>query len=286
MIDLHVHTNVSDNSMSIGEVLNLAKEEGITDLAITDHDTTLGLNEALQLGKEIGVGIIPGIEISAFDYRRNCRAHILGLFVEPEHPSLKQLCDHLVQSRNEASYEMVLRINEAGYTVPWEDVQKYRGRTGVYKQHIMHALMDKGYCDCIYGDLYKKLFQRGDNAKNSGIAYVPLIYVSVAEAIKAVIEAGGIPVLAHPGQFNNFAAIDEWVELGLKGIEVFHPKNDEEDRRQAMAYAQKYQLLITGGSDFHGLYGESPIELGCKELDHVEWISALEKKRTELVMNV
>jgi len=266
MIDLHVHTKISDNSLSTEEVIRLAKEKGLKHLAITDHDTTKGLQEAVILGQEIGVGIVPGIEISAYDYRRNKRAHILGLYIEPGHPALDLLCTSLIQSRNQASCDMVRKVIAGGYEISWEAVQKYEGGTGVYKQHIMHALLERGYCESIYGDLYKKLFQRGSTSESQGIAYIQLEYVDAQAAILAVREAGGIAVLAHPGQLRNFDAIHDWVELGLEGIEVFHPSHNEEDRQMSLRYAQKHNLVITGGSDFHGFYGEKPVELGCPEL--------------------
>jgi predicted metal-dependent phosphoesterase TrpH len=278
MIDLHVHTKISDNSLSTGEVIRLAKSKGITHLAITDHDTTKGLPEAISLGQELGVGIVPGIEISAYDYQRNKRAHILGLYIEPEHPSLELLCTPLLRSRNQAAQAMVRRIISAGYDISWEDVQKHQGATGVYKQHIMHELLDKGYCESIYGDIYKKLFLRGSSSEAQGIAYFQLAYIDAQAAIRAVREAGGVAVLAHPGQLNNFDAIDEWVELGLAGIEVFHPSHNEDDRQTSKRYAQKHNLIRTGGSDFHGFYGEKPVELGCLELDEACIYELLSRK--------
>ncbi|AFM40729.1 putative metal-dependent phosphoesterase, PHP family [Desulfosporosinus acidiphilus SJ4] len=266
MIDLHVHTNISDNSLSISEVIRQAKDKGISHLAITDHDTTKGLQDALHLGAKMGVTIVPGIEISAYDYRRNKRAHILGFYIKPGHPSLASLCNPLMESRKQASYDMFQKILAAGFDISWEDVLKYEGGTGVYKQHLMHALLDKGYCKTIYGDLYKKLFHRGSDTHPRGLAFIQLKYVDALDAIRAVREAGGIPVLAHPGQLSNFDAIDEWAEYGLGGIEVFHPSHNEENRLKSLQYAQKHHLAITGGSDYHGFYGEEPVELGCSEL--------------------
>jgi len=281
MIDLHVHTKISDNSLSAREVIRLAKDKGITHLAITDHDTTKGLHEAISLGREIGVGIVPGIELSAYDYGRDKRAHILGLCIEPGHPSLDLLCSSLVQARNQASFEMVRKISAAGYDLSWEDVQRYEGGTGVFKQHIMHALLYKGYCESIYCSLYKTLFRRGNNSEAPGIAYIQLTYIDAREAILAIREAGGIAVLAHPGQLDNFEAIEEWVELGLEGIEVFHPGHNEEERLLSVKYAQKHHLIMTGGSDFHGYYGEKAVELGCLELGEkcIEELLARKKGR-------
>lgn len=284
MIDLHVHTKISDNSLTAEEVIKLAQIKGITHLAITDHDTTKGLKEAIAYGDQLGVGIIPGIEISAYDYQRNKRAHILGLDIEPGHPALDDLCTFLLKSRNEASSEMVKRIIAAGYDIVWEDVQKYaEGGTGVFKQHIMHALLDRGYCDSIYSDLYKKLFRRDSSTEPQGLAYIPLVYVDAAAAIRAVRDAGGIPVLAHPGQLNNYDAIDEWVELGLEGIEVFHPSHRQVDILASLQYAQKHNLIITGGSDFHGFYGETSVELGCQELDETSIQELGSRKQNKVV---
>ncbi|MDQ7092546.1 PHP domain-containing protein [Desulfosporosinus sp. PR] len=266
MIDLHVHTAISDCSLSIRQVVSLAKEKGISHLAVTDHDTTQGLPEAVKAGHEIGVSIVPGIEISAYDYPREKRAHILGLYIEPGHPALDSLCRPLVQQRKQAASEMFRKVAAAGYDISWADVQKYEGGTGVYKQHIMHALLDKGYCESIYGPLYQKLFRRGNSTQPQGTAYIQLEYIDARAAIRAIQEAGGVAVLAHPGQLGNFDAIAEWAELGLGGIEVFHPSHREDDRHKSWQYAQKYHLAMTGGSDFHGFYGEKAVELGCREL--------------------
>lgn len=265
MIDLHCHTNMSDNSLSIRQVLDLARVHGVTHLSITDHDTTRGLNEAARLGKQMGIEIIPGIEISAYDYKRKVRAHILGYYIEPGHPALEKICQPLVEARQNASREMVERIQDAGYDINWEKVQSYSPEgTGVFKQHIMHALMHNGYCDGIYGNLYSTLFSRGEKGGEKGVAYVPMEYIDAKEAIKAIRDAGGVPVLAHPGQFNNYAAIPEWIAVGLEGIEIYNPSHDIRDEWRSQLLADEYDLIITGGSDFHGLYGDPKAYPGCR----------------------
>ncbi|OZI11442.1 phosphatase [Bacillaceae bacterium SAS-127] len=283
LIDLHCHSKISDNSMPLADLIGHAKQRGVTHLAITDHDTTKGLIKAEQLGKEIGVEIIPGIEISAFDFKRNRRAHILGYFVSPNHSAIKYLCDPLIQARHEASYQMTQKIIDAGYDITWEEVENYAvGGTGVYKQHIMHALMAKGYTDTIYGELYNQLFSRGGDGQPVGIAFVPLQYVDVVEAIFAIRAAGGVPVLAHPKQFNSFEAIGEWVSVGLEGIEVLHPLHGPEDEKLAMEFAEKYRLVETAGSDFHGLYGDSTqFPLGCKDTG-VDRLNKLKERHVKI----
>lgn len=262
-VDLHCHTNISDNSKTIEEVITLAKANGVTHLAITDHDTTDGVKEAQSIGKQIGVNIIPGIEISAYDYRANTRAHILGFHVQPNHFALEDLCNPIVEQRHEACKLMVTKVIKAGYEITWEQVEEYaEGGTGVYKQHIMHALIDAGYTDKITGDLYRQLFNRGENNHPKGTAYVPVKYVDVIDAIAAIRQAGGVPVIAHPVQFNNFDSIPEWVDCGLQGIEKFHNDHNESIQERCQQIADQHHLVITGGSDYHGFYGKPDNTIG------------------------
>lgn len=265
-------------SYTTEEVIRLAKQVGVAHLAITNHDTTLGLREAAVLGEQYGVEVIPGIEISAYDYKRGRRAHILGFYVEPDHPLIEELCAPLRTARHEACRVMVERVRQAGYDIDWEQVQEYaEGGTGVYTQHIMHALIDREYADAICSPLYKQLFARGSDSKPPGIAYVPLTYVDAVDAIRVIRAAGGVPVLAHPGRTDNYDAVPEWAEIGLQGIEVRHPDHTAMDEARARTLAYQYDLAMTGGSDFHGFYGDKPSSLGSQSLG-VESVEALKTK--------
>ncbi|MFD2115803.1 PHP domain-containing protein [Paenibacillus yanchengensis] len=264
-VELHCHTNLSDGSCTFNEVLDLAKQERIGYLAITNHDTTRDLERMVIQGKERGIEIIPGIEISAYDFKRNTRVHILGYFIKPGHSAFEHLCSPLLDKRHQASLIMINNLIEAGYSITLEQVMKFaESSTGIYKQHIMHALIEQGYTATIYGDLYKKLFSRGKNGEQPGIAYIPIEYVDAKSAIQAIRQAGGIPVLAHPGQYHNFDAVPELVECGLQGIEAWHPLHGPNDEVMAQKYALQYNLVVTGGSDFHGFYGEKEVVLGSK----------------------
>ena len=263
IIDLHCHTNFSDSSMSIADIIKKAKERRVVYLAITDHDTTLGIKEALDLGKKLGVNIVSGIEISAYDFKRNKRVHILGYYMKPDHNAIKEICEPLVKSRNEASKKMLEILIQRGYKITWNQVCKFAGYTGVFKQHIMCALKESGYCSDIYGELYRKLFLRGGK-DFFGLSYVPVKYVDVVEAIKAINSSGGVAVLAHPGQFDNFDAIPSFVKAGLAGIEVKHPCHDKDKEERAMRFCYQFELIATGGSDFHGSYTNHNFGLGSK----------------------
>lgn len=281
IVDLHCHTHVSDNSFSIEEVVIMAKDAGVTHLAITDHDTTAGLVEAMQWGRIHGVEIIPGIEISSSDRVRGGRAHILGYNVEPGHPALTALCQPTLRQRHAASEQMVQRIIQEGYSITWEQVKNYANHgSAVYKQHIIHALMDQGYCNEIHGELEQRLFARGGSGKPPGIAYIPIQYVEAVDAIRAIAAAGGVPVLAHPGQLGNFGAVEEWVAQGLQGIEAYHPSHNDEDIARSLSLAERFDLVVTGGTDYHGLYGSGKFPLGSINAGY-ESVIGLRKRSKE-----
>lgn len=264
-IELHCHTNISDCPLSIDEVLELALAHEVTHLAITNHDTMKGLEEAIEIGKRYGIEVIPGIEMSGFDFERGRRVHILGYYMEPGHEAIETVCQPIMNKRHSASEKMVERLVDAGYEITWERCKEIaHGGTGVYKQHIMHALMEAGYTDSIYGPLYKKLFHRGKNGENPGIAFIPVEYMDAKTAVEAIRLAGGVPVLAHPGQYGNFEMVPDLVDVGLQGIEVWHPLHHREHEKQAQQLAEKYDLIMTGGSDFHGDYGEQPVLIGSR----------------------
>ncbi|MCM3785195.1 PHP domain-containing protein [Neobacillus mesonae] len=264
-VELHCHTRISDGSCSFEEVLELADQEAVTCLAITNHDTTSGLQDMVIRGKEKGIDIIPGIEISAYDSTRERRVHILGYEIEPGDSGIAELCNPLIERRHVGCRRAVMLLASNGYNITWEQVLKYaKGGTGVYKQHIMHALIDEGYTDSIYGELYKTLFSRGKDEEAPGLAYMPMEYVSAKDAVNVILQAGGVPVLAHPGQYDSFDIVPELVSYGLQGIEVLHPLHGPDDEKRAAALAEEYDLFMTGGSDFHGFYGEKEVLLGSK----------------------
>ena len=145
-------------------------------------------------------------------------------------------------------------------------VSKYGGDTGVFKQHIMHALINKGYCTGIYNDLSEKLFSKGNPNNEVGIAYIPIEYAEVIAAIHAICDAGGVPILAHPGSSNNFELVPLLINAGLRGIEVKHPHHNKNNEAEALRLAKKFNLIISGGSDYHGLYGDHSCTIGSNNI--------------------
>lgn len=255
--DLHCHTKISDGSLGIEELIGIAKRRGLTSISVTDHDTTAGATRAVVVGKRQGLRVIHGIELSTTDHERNnSRAHLLCYLCDfPDR--LEGLCRRIGENRRAAGMEMVRKVMRYYPITPELVVKCASGSTNIYKQHIMHALIDAGYADSIYGDVYDKLF-----AHTGGCARVDIEYPDTREVLSAIHEAGGIAVLAHPPVYRNEALLEELVSLGLDGVEVWHPYHSEEQTAQLSQFAKDHALLTTGGSDFHGMYAHTTRPIG------------------------
>lgn len=265
--DLHVHTNISDSNYSIEETIKIAKENGVTHLGIVDHDTVDGLKKAMKLGKEHGVHVIPGIEISAFDFQKNKKVHILGFNFSLDAPNIRKICDGIINERHDNSLWQIKRLIEHGYDITVKEVaEKAKDSTCFYKQHIMDVFVEKGYTDKIYSELYQKLF------KGEGICARDIQYIDVFEAVKAIKADGGIAILAHPSQQDSYDLIDDLVKVGLDGVELYHEDHTDEDHQKILGYKDKYNLILTGGSDYHGQYG-SNVQIGdlCMPSEYIEY---------------
>ncbi len=255
--DLHVHTNVSDGSFTIEETLELAKKNKVTHLGICNHDTVKNLGQAVELGKVYGISVIPGIEISAYDYINNRKVHILGYNFNMQGENIQKVCNPILINRNKNSIWQIKKLIENGYDLDIFAIKKRSQASGViYKQHIMEELIKKHYTDGIYSDLYRRLF------KNNGICAKDIEYVDVFKAIEAIKDDGGMAILAHPGQLNSYDIIEKLVDFGLDGIEINHHSHTDEDIVKIQRIAKRLNLILTGGTDFHGNYGSLDINIG------------------------
>jgi len=249
MIDLHCHTRYSDGSASLQDVLEMASRRGVQVLAITDHDTMAGCAPAVEMGKKLGIQIVPGVEISTKDPERGRKVHILCY--APKYPEvLEPLLSATLSSRMSAARE-AMEVVSSLYPVTAAMIRRHaEGSTCVYKQHMMYALMDAGCADTIFGETFRSLF----NSK-TGPAYRSVQYPDVYTALDTVHKAGGKAVLAHPSEYNSMDLLESLCEQNLlDGIEVYHPRNREEDREKMLRLAAEYDLAVTGGTDFHGFY--------------------------------
>lgn len=274
--DLHCHTKLSDGSVGIEDLIVIAQKSGIDTIAITDHDCLAGTVRGQVIGKRYGVNIIPGVELSAFDSEVGKKVHILCYLAEKP-DRLEGLCKRTSVARKRAGQIMMLKV-AARFPISNDFIINHAsGSTNLFKQHIMHALMDAGYTNKIFGDLYHALFD-SDSETN---LLAPVKYPEVNDVIEEVHNAGGIAVLAHPLTFNNFDEIDKYIELGLDGIEVWYPSATDADIEKLSKICKKNKLLMTGGSDFHGLYGEKTVTLGsCNTPDeHMDKLLGYKAKK-------
>lgn len=260
--DLHCHTTLSDGSLGIEDIILQAKRTGIDFVSITDHDTMSSISRAKILGDRYGVQTIPGVELSAWDKARNRKVHILCY--APQKPDrLEGICLKACEIRKQCAGDMVRNVMKL-YPITAENVMKHAtGSKSIFKQHIMHALIDYGYTTEFYGDLNDRLFNL-----ETGSCVVERQYPDVNFVLDLIHSARGVAVMAHPVYYNSVELLRELAESGkIDGVEVYHYTADEAQRRQLLEIAQQYDLIVTGGSDFHGLYNAKPTYLGSNTTD-------------------
>lgn len=244
--DLHTHSTYSDGSDTIEQIVAAAEKKGLDAVALTEHDTLAHLDEIARIAKRAGVAVIGGIEISAVDPDNGLRAHILGYRVK-DAKTVAALTQPLLEARNRNSQRQAEILRENGYALAPEALALADGKY-LYKQHIMDHLVKTGQAPEMFGDFYRTIF------KNGGICDFDIAYIDACEAVRTIKQAGGLAVLAHAGQQQNFYLIPKLVQNGLDGLELYHHANSETDQRLLAEYARKYGLFLTGGSDYHGRY--------------------------------
>ena len=256
-IDLHLHTTYSDGSLSPAEVLGLAHKAGVSALAITDHDIVAGIPEAIETGACLGIEVIPGIEISS-RYGES-ELHILGYFLDWKDSELSSRLAQLRAGRHRRNPRIIEKLNELGLDLTYDEVKALAGTGSIGRPHIARVLMEKGYVQSA-----KEAFDR--YLAQGAAAYVPRELPEPAEAIAWIRAARGIPVLAHPTWVNESAEglyklCDKLKAEGLGGIEVHYSTHRPQQTSDFLSLATRLNLLVTGGSDFHGLT-KPDIEVG------------------------
>ena len=256
-IDLHLHTTHSDGSQSPAEVVRLAHEAGVSALAITDHDITTGLPEAIAAGQKLGIEIIPGIEISS--RHGESELHVLGYFLKWEDAQLNARLMTLRESRHRRNPKIIELLQAAGIDITYDEVRAVAGSDSVVRPHIARVLMDKKVVTTA-----KEAFDRF--LAEGKAAYVPRDLPAPVDAIRWIKDAGGLAVLAHPTwvKTTEGTLIDlarQLKEQGLDGVEVHYSTHTPRQTRTYLSLAKQLGLLVTGGSDFHGMT-KPDIEVG------------------------
>lgn len=260
-IDLHCHTKLSDGSLGIEEVIVLAKKRGISTISITDHDCMAGAGRGKIIGERNGIQVIHGVELSAMDKESGNLVHLL-CYLSDAPDRLEGLCHRNTLIRRKEAHYMMLHVAKR-FPVSLDFMTSCAaGSTSLYKQHIMRALVECGFASSIYGDVFQSLFDP-DNEDN--VLPKPM-YESSADVINAIHDAGGIAVLAHPSKYHNMLLLDKLLSQGLDGVEVWSPQNTMEDKKILKEFASKNKLLMTGGSNFHGLYNKTLVSIGDSEM--------------------
>ena len=256
LIDMHVHSNYSDGTLSVGSIAKAAKKRHLAFISLTDHDTTEGLAPFMAACRENGVEGLSGIELSADS---DFTLHILGFRIDPTNEALQKRLRDIRNNRDDRNHKICRKLQELGFDIHIEDVVLLSRGEVVARPHIARLMMQKGYVSSI-GQAFTEYLGSG------GKAYVPRERLSAEECISLITEAGGVAVLAHPVQ--TYLGDDELRSLlgrlkdhGLWGIEAIYPGHSPEQIYNYLKMAEMFDLYPTAGSDFHGSNSHG-VELG------------------------
>lgn len=243
-IDLHIHTHYSDGALSPREIIEKSVNIGLSAIALTDHDHVGGIQEAQEYGKQYGIEVIPGIELSVSLHGRDI--HILGYYIDPENERLTQALTFFREQRLKRAERMVSKLNMLRIPLTMDAVLQHAKQGAVGRPHIAQALLDEGYIETYYEAFSRYI---GTDCP----AYETKYYFSPYDAIQLISQAGGLSFLAHPGKYARNEDILELIKLGIDGIETIHPKHNESHVAYFRSLTEQYFLLECGGSDFHGV---------------------------------
>lgn len=251
--DLHCHSIYSDGSFNVKEILDLAKHLKLDCIALTDHDTAAGAAEAVEYGNEIGVKVIPGIELSANSLMS---IHVLGYNIDYTDPLLNEISAELLFKRRSRKDLIIEKLRNMGINVDASALDI----DNVGRFHIARELVSQKFATCT-AEVFDKFLGEGKPA------YVPSNRMTPLAAVDTIKKLGGVSAIAHPMQLYNAGRLEPLIEglipHGLQGLEVYYPSHSTEDVYQLSKLADKYGLIKTGGSDFHGVYKGLGNQLGA-----------------------
>lgn len=257
IMDMHVHSSASDGTFSPTALLAEAKKAGLRAMALTDHDTMDGVAEAAKAAKELDIEFIPGAEFST-DYLE-CEIHVLGYYLSPEYPRLRDKLEEFRNFRATRNIRMVERLQEEGFSISMEQLAEKFPDSVITRAHISTLLVETGQVADKRTVFAEYL---GENCR----CYIQRPKITPVEAVLLIREAGGLAVLAHPVMYDLAESdlkqmILEMKEAGMCGIEAIYSENSDEDERKYRELADSFGLLVSGGSDFHGA-NKPDIQLG------------------------
>jgi predicted metal-dependent phosphoesterase TrpH len=254
-IDLHLHSTASDGRLSPAELVRRAVQAGLSVMALTDHDTVNGIAPALTAAKAYPrLKFIPGVEINT-DVPRG-EAHVLGYFIDYTHPELLATLSSMRESRQERAQKMLAKLKGMGITLEWSRVKEIASTEAIGRPHIAQAMLEKGYITSLK-EAFTKYIGR------DGPAYVERTKVTPVEAVQLILRANGLPVLAHALTISEpEPMIVELKANGLVGLEAYYDGYSAAEVSRLVSLAEKYGLITTGGSDYHGLDDNTETMIG------------------------
>ena len=277
-IDLHIHTTASDGTFTPEQVVSHAHQLKLKAIAITDHDTVAGSKEALRSGVPHSLGFLTGVEISSTpppSYPGSGSFHLLGYSIRLDDPNLNRTLEKLQQARKNRNPAIINRLNKLGISITLDEVRKEAGEGQLGRPHIAQLMVKKGVVASI-NEAFDQFLGTGKPA------YVDKQRVECFKAIEIILDAGGVPVLAHPGllDYKTEDQLDELVgklkKAGIQGMEVYYSGHTQDQTRLYAELAQRHGLLMTGGSDFHGAI-QPEIEMGSGQGDLIVPYELFEK---------
>ncbi|MBN1302326.1 MAG: PHP domain-containing protein [Melioribacteraceae bacterium] len=241
-IDLHMHTIYSDGAHSTEELLIRAQNLGLTTISITDHDSVYAIKEAVEIGKDIGIEVIPGVELSTD--LEDKEVHLLGYFINIEDEELQKYLLFFREERVYRAKRMIKKLNSLGININIDDVMDIAQNSAIGRPHIALTLLKIGVVNDYYEAFHKYL-------RDNGPAYERKIHVSPQSALKLISDAGGLSFIAHPGHLKE-SILMNMINAGVDGIEVVHPSHNQYQVKFYRGIVNHYCLLECGGSDYHG----------------------------------
>ena len=259
-VDLHAHSTASDGSRAPADVVREAKRIGLAAIALTDHDTVAGIAEATAAAEELGVRVVPGVELSAVE--GDVETHILGLHLSDTR-ELEAKLIALREMRRTRAERMVQRLNELGVRIDFASVLEQAAGGAIGRPHVARAMIAEGWA-VDFRDAFERYLGNGRPA------YVTKDRLAVSEATGLIHRAGGLAILAHPSHSGTRERIAAFVEQGMDGIEVRHPSHSAEDTARLAALVEHFSLVPSGGSDWHGS-ADGPRTLGMMRVP-IDWL--------------
>lgn len=269
-VDLHLHSTASDGTLSPQQLVQLASKLNLRTIAVTDHDSVEGITPARRAGTKTGVEVIPAVELSSDLDGRDI--HFLGYFIDYKNKWLEDHLERLRQARYERALKMVEKLKEIGLEIPFQEVLETAGRGAVGRSHLATVMVRRGYIHSI-----QEAFDRYIGRDSP--CYVEKYNYSCQDVINIIKKINGISVLAHPGLSHVDNCIPEFINYGLIGLEIYHSEHSPEQVKHYRKLAKNYKLIVTGGSDCHGLESTRGLAIGSVKVPLKVAIDLKELKR-------